>query len=73
MRLPADKLHRKTLLQKIAGVQMITNISAFPSPDTGDQNSCIFRRIARIKKAMTSPVVNFSRNPSMERPLFLPQ
>ena len=69
--------HRKTLLQNIAGVQMITHSASFPMlirhTEKNTQNSCIFRRIARIKNAMTSPVVNFSRNPSMERPLFLPQ
>ena len=56
----------------------ISQLSTCPSsvPRTAehaDQNRFIFRRIAIIKKAMTSPVVNFVRNPSIERPLFFPQ
>ena len=44
-----------------------------PTAEEAAQNRFISRRIAIMKKAMTSPVVNFVRNPSMERPLFFPQ
>ena len=54
--------------------QLSTCPSSIPrTAEATDQNRFIFRRIAIIKKAMTSPVVNFVRNPSIERPLFFPQ
>ena len=63
------------VIRRSARISQLINLSLIDPAKSGsiDQNRFIFRRIARRKKATTSPVVNFVRNPSMERPLFFPQ